>query len=299
MVAVWRLGVGLERAFGPVRVATVYLASGVSGVVLSAIFLPQVLSVGASGALYGLLGALFGDFAQNYRYIPQEHRRGYLMSLVISSVIGLGIGLFPLLDNFNHVGGFVCGILLGAALFRLRVPHEEDEVTIQDIEIDSQHFVGDVRVEESSRSGSRKCVTLSLMLLAAWATALAVSLFSNMNAHEWCTWCRHISCVNTPWWECPDYFGPMCTVYQQRQGYVRYWTGPCCQVNGVSAVCPGDKCKVVDETPGGTRTERGTESCPDVSGSVNSSPDSNRSDEPFYPLNDTCRRTDPILRSDV
>jgi len=80
MVMLWRLGSNLEQAFGTLRIFCIYFLSGLFGVLMSAIFLPGILGVGASGAIYGLVGALFGDFYHNYEYI----REGKIMVLYIS-----------------------------------------------------------------------------------------------------------------------------------------------------------------------------------------------------------------------
>jgi membrane associated rhomboid family serine protease len=84
MVMVLRLGFSMEEAFGSSKVASIYFASGVSGVVCSAVFLKNQLSVGASGALYGLLGALLADIIQNYksklivmRFLNRNRLMGY------------------------------------------------------------------------------------------------------------------------------------------------------------------------------------------------------------------------------
>ena len=65
-LGVLSLGVGLERAFGFARTATLYRVSGLSGSIASAVLLPGVLSVGASGAMFGLLGAYWADVLLNY-----------------------------------------------------------------------------------------------------------------------------------------------------------------------------------------------------------------------------------------
>lgn len=50
-------GVGLERAFGFWRTCLLYMYSGLLGTVLSTVFLPGVLSVGASGSMFGLVSS--------------------------------------------------------------------------------------------------------------------------------------------------------------------------------------------------------------------------------------------------
>jgi membrane associated rhomboid family serine protease len=114
MVVLMRLGWSMEVAFGTWRVAAIYLSTGLFGTLMSAIFLPDILGVGASGALFGLIGSLFGDFIQNHKAM-HEGKCSYFLQLVISSAIGLAIGLFPLLDNFGHFGGWLLGIIAGMA----------------------------------------------------------------------------------------------------------------------------------------------------------------------------------------
>lgn len=51
-----QLGFAIEGQFGPWRIAALYLISGIFGNMISCIFLPNEISVGASGALFGLIG---------------------------------------------------------------------------------------------------------------------------------------------------------------------------------------------------------------------------------------------------
>lgn len=60
------LGVPLERVFGFGRTAVLYTVSGFLGAVTSTIFLPGVVSVGASGSVFGLVGAYWADMGLNY-----------------------------------------------------------------------------------------------------------------------------------------------------------------------------------------------------------------------------------------
>ena len=59
-------GAPLERVFGFWRTALLYLVSGLYGALASAVFLPGVVSVGASASVFGLIGAYWGDIALNY-----------------------------------------------------------------------------------------------------------------------------------------------------------------------------------------------------------------------------------------
>ena len=97
------VGWSMEEAFGWVRVGVVYLVSGIFSMMVSALFLPGALSVGASGALFGLIGALLGDFMQNH-HLMEEGKWCYLFQLIFSIVVGLVVGLFPLVRTCHATG---------------------------------------------------------------------------------------------------------------------------------------------------------------------------------------------------
>jgi membrane associated rhomboid family serine protease len=58
--------------------------------------------MGCSGALFGLIGYMFIDVLINWKFLPHPIRD--LMSLLISTIISLVLGLLPGLDNFAHIG---------------------------------------------------------------------------------------------------------------------------------------------------------------------------------------------------
>jgi membrane associated rhomboid family serine protease len=94
-----RIGVMIEEAFGFWRTGSIYLISGFSGSLTSSAMNPTSVGVGASGALYGLVGALLADFIQNHKLIT-EGKWMYLLSMILSLIVGLGIGMLPILDNW-------------------------------------------------------------------------------------------------------------------------------------------------------------------------------------------------------
>jgi membrane associated rhomboid family serine protease len=100
MSGLWSLGRGLESEFGFLRIACIYTVSGLSGVLGSAVFIPEIVGVGASGALYGLVGALLADFALNHKTI--QDKWAYFIRLMFSVAFGLALGLLPLVDNYAH-----------------------------------------------------------------------------------------------------------------------------------------------------------------------------------------------------
>ena len=107
------LGIYLERLVGHIRLLFIYLVSGVISIIASFYFAPQELSVGASGALFGLVGAycmfiLTHRRAMNWKGIPA------IIELIVIVGFNLGLGLvIPNVDNYAHVGGLISGCLLG------------------------------------------------------------------------------------------------------------------------------------------------------------------------------------------
>ena len=107
------LGVFVERIFGHLRFLLIYLVTGIISIIASFYFAPQEISVGASGAIFGLVGA--------YSMFVLVHRRAFrhrgipaLAWLVLIIGLNLSIGLIiPNVDNYAHVGGFVSGCILG------------------------------------------------------------------------------------------------------------------------------------------------------------------------------------------
>lgn len=107
------LGVFLERILGHLRFLFVYLLTGIISIVASFYFAPQEISVGASGAIFGLVGA-YTLFVFAHR---QALRNGGIPAMIwIVMVIGinLSIGIFVAnVDNSAHLGGLLSGCVLG------------------------------------------------------------------------------------------------------------------------------------------------------------------------------------------
>ncbi len=107
------LGIFVERIFGHLRFLLIYLVTGVISVIASFYFAPQEISVGASGAIFGLVGA-YSVFVLVHR---RAFRRGGIPALVwLACIIGLNLGIglvIPNIDNYAHIGGFVSGCILG------------------------------------------------------------------------------------------------------------------------------------------------------------------------------------------
>lgn len=105
----------LERYWGPLRIAPIYILSGIGGTLLSAIFVPTVITVGSSSCLAGLMGTLLTNVLMNWAIIDKPIRQ--LLSLSVQILMFVIIGILPVIDNFAHVGGLVVGFLPGLYLF--------------------------------------------------------------------------------------------------------------------------------------------------------------------------------------
>ena len=113
--ALFIFGPNVEQAFGKAKFLAIYLVSGVTGSVLSYAFGPcNVIGVGASGAIFGIIGALF-IFLYNRRH--QQFVRSYMTNIIVLIALNLLIGqVIPGIDNLAHLGGLSGGALMALGL---------------------------------------------------------------------------------------------------------------------------------------------------------------------------------------
>ena len=111
----YQLGALFELWLGSVPLLVVYFVSGIAGSLASGIFTNSP-SVGASGAIFGLLGALI-SFLLRRRGMLTPQAKSLLMQLVGWAVINVFFGFStPGIDNAAHLGGCAAGLLLGLGL---------------------------------------------------------------------------------------------------------------------------------------------------------------------------------------
>ena len=109
-------GTAFERTSGPLRMAVVYIGSGLAGSALSYLASPAVRSAGASGAIFGVLGALVVYLFVNRQEFGRLGQRE-ISTVLFLAVINLLNGLAsPGVDNWAHVGGLLGGAALGLAV---------------------------------------------------------------------------------------------------------------------------------------------------------------------------------------
>lgn len=130
--ALYQLGVLFEVWLGSIRLLLTYFVTGIAASLASAFFTQQ-LSAGASGAIFGLLGALIA-FLTRRRGNLVPGARSLLGQLVLWAVINIVYGFNShVIDNNAHLGGFVTGFLLGLFLRehrRLRPAPEYPEIPV-------------------------------------------------------------------------------------------------------------------------------------------------------------------------
>jgi membrane associated rhomboid family serine protease len=127
MVALADAGRMVERIFGHVRFATIYLTAGLCGSAASLLVHPQVVSAGASGAVFGVYGALGGFLLRERGAIPRP-----VLSRLSRVALGfIGYNMLygftqPNIDVAAHIGGVLSGAVAGAYLSRPLAPGRRD-----------------------------------------------------------------------------------------------------------------------------------------------------------------------------
>ncbi len=117
MWSLWQVGRLAERIFGGWTYLVLYTATGLAGSVASLFWRPIGVSAGASGAIFGIVGALIGALYLGKLPIPKPAQQGLLKNLVIVAIINLGYGASVSgIDNSAHIGGLVMGLALGSVL---------------------------------------------------------------------------------------------------------------------------------------------------------------------------------------
>jgi len=203
MFVLWFIGTAVERCHGTLACAILFILPAVGGTILSAIFLPEYISVGASGGIFGLIGACLADIVQHWSLLfnsrvtthtQKKNHRKVLGWLIVDVVINCVIGLTPFVDNFTHMAGLIYGYLCGlSTMERLRPGFFGIEKT------KFQKFSTSV-LERAGIIACVVCILISLVVLLEG------------DGKESCSWCRYLSCAPMPfwapederWWYCDD-----------------------------------------------------------------------------------------------
>ena len=117
--AFYSFGKIFEMLSNRAHLAIVFLLSAIGGGILSLIFQPDGISVGASGGIVGLIGYLAVYAFRRRQFISHEFRKSLLIN--IGFILVFGLALYQVIDNFGHIGGLITGGLYGL----LQIPSDE------------------------------------------------------------------------------------------------------------------------------------------------------------------------------
>jgi rhomboid protease GluP len=113
MFSLYLIGRGMEMYFDTKSYLTIYLFSGLLGGLVSLYMHPNSVGIGASGAIFGVFGALAGFFLAHRDKI-EAHSKAFMKDFGIVLGINLVLGLsIPSIDVSAHIGGLVVGLIGG------------------------------------------------------------------------------------------------------------------------------------------------------------------------------------------
>lgn len=243
MLALWFVGYAVEQSHGFFASALLFILPSIGGTILSALFLPEYISVGASGGIFGLIGACVADIVSNWNLlfskVVNDEEMGtrfqhikVLLYLFLDILLNAIIGLTPLVDNFTHLGGMVYGFLCGLSTME--------------------------RLSKAFFGVSTSCVTrfqngfirfFGLILSGVLIITTVAILFRDDSAEFKCRGCRYVSCVPFPfwaesedkWWHCDDCELPNLAKHANLSYHkeTKYFTE-------ISFQCPDGEIEVVD-----------------------------------------------------
>jgi rhomboid protease GluP len=134
MYGLWVIGPYVERLYGSAKFVVFWVATGVAGVAASYLSVQpnmhnagplgrflfksqDAISVGASGALFGLIGVLFVFGIKFRRELPEGFKRAFGTGMLPTILLNIVIGyMVPVIDNAAHMGGLVAGALLALVI---------------------------------------------------------------------------------------------------------------------------------------------------------------------------------------
>lgn len=123
--ALYQLGTLMETWVGSRRYGVIYFLGGLAGSAASFVWnswiqgVPEAVSAGASGAIFGVLGGLISFLLRRHERLTPA-ARGLLMQLLFWAGLNVFLGMTtPGIDNAGHLGGLAVGLLFGLSL-RLR-----------------------------------------------------------------------------------------------------------------------------------------------------------------------------------
>ncbi|HEX2833904.1 MAG TPA: rhomboid family intramembrane serine protease [Thermoanaerobaculia bacterium] len=116
LFSLFQLGTLYEIMFGTRRFLFIYFVCGILASLTTAMR-PGVVSVGASGAIFGVMGAFVFSILRSPRWRHERAARGLVGQCVFWIIANIAIGMqISGIDNYAHIGGLLAGLALGAIL---------------------------------------------------------------------------------------------------------------------------------------------------------------------------------------
>jgi rhomboid protease GluP len=126
--ALYQLGTLYETLFGSVRFALVYFVSGICASIASS-EMGHGPAVGASGAIFGILGAFIFSIRRSPQYRHQPWTKSLISQLVFWIAVNIAIGFsVKFIDNSAHIAGLITGLILGFLPHRVPPPPPREMV---------------------------------------------------------------------------------------------------------------------------------------------------------------------------
>jgi len=116
MYSLYIIGPQIQQIFGTSKYLVIYTISCITSSLLSYLMSPYSISVGASGGIFGLMGALLAFAIIDRHKIQKKYLSSLIQIIVINLVIGLSI---KNIDNFGHIGGLLGGFMIGYISYRI------------------------------------------------------------------------------------------------------------------------------------------------------------------------------------
>ncbi|XP_008102575.1 inactive rhomboid protein 2 [Anolis carolinensis] len=156
----------LEKLAGWLRITIIFVLSGITGNLASAIFLPYRAEVGPAGSQFGLLACLFVELFQSWQVLEKPWKAFLNLSGIVLFLFICG--LLPWIDNIAHIFGFLSGLLLSFA------------------------FLPYITFGTVDKYRKRAMIIISLVVFAGLFASLVIWLYVYpINWH----WIEHLTCL--------------------------------------------------------------------------------------------------------
>lgn len=188
MYGLWGFGGITERIYGRGRYALIYLATGIASSIASVAWHANpTISVGASGAIFGVVGALVWPFYRKRLKLPPPVMNSMFRNIVMVIIVNLIIGAsVPVIDNAAHVGGLAAGLILGIIFVQLAVSGADHGSTLWKMAaasaivlVASFLYARDLRLAETLGMGSLNALEDGNMQKALEKAQRAIALRPN------------------------------------------------------------------------------------------------------------------------